>query len=299
MFSHLPDHVKGLLLAAVGGLTLTVDIPFLRLANGEAWSVMLTRSIIVVAVTVLFVAVMRMSGQGSRRIIPGVHGWIVAALYGLSTVTFMIAVFNTTTANLVFILAFNPMFAALLSWMFMGERPKGVTLIAMILMAVGVFIIVEEGLGTGNLFGDLMSLAASFCIAAAIVITRASGKDMSFAPMVGSALPALVAGLVVAQQGYAVEQPWWLLVNGLIIFPISFIGLAAAPRFIPGAEVAMFYLLETVLAPVWVWMIFAEVPTRQSAIGGTILIATLLAHSMWQLHSGRKRKAVTVPRHPT
>ena len=161
MFSHLPDHVKGLLLAAVGGLTLTVDIPFLRLANGEAWSVMLTRSIIVVAVMALVVAGMRMTGRNTSRIIPGMHGWIVAALYGLSTVTFMIAVFNTTTANLVFILAFNPMFAALLSWIFMGERPKGATLIAMIVMTVGVFIIVEEGLGTGNLYGDLMSLAAS------------------------------------------------------------------------------------------------------------------------------------------
>lgn len=288
MYANLPDHSKGLLLAAVGGLTLTVDIPFLRLADGETWSVMMIRSVIVVATVLAFVAIIRATGRPAPKLVPGVQGWIVAALYGISTVVFMIAVFNTTTANLVFILAFNPMFAALLSWIFLGERPRGVTLLAMIIMTVGVLVIVHEGLGAGHFFGDMMALGASLSIAAAIVMTRASGKDMGFTPMVGAALPAIVAAFVVAQQGYSVSQPWWLLINGAIIIPVSFFGLAAAPKFIPGAEVAMFYLLETVLAPIWVWMIFAEVPSRQSAIGGAILIVTLICHSLWQLRSRRR-----------
>ena len=299
MFAHLPDHVRGLLLAGTGGLALTADIPFLRLADGETWSVMLTRSVIVVATVVLFVVGTRIAGRKPPQIIPGKAGWVVTALYGLSTITFMIAVFNTTTANLVFILAFNPMFAALLSWMFLGERPRPVTLIAMVLMAGGVLVIVQEGLGAGHFLGDMMSLLSGLGIAAAIVVTRASGKDMGFTPLVGAAAPALLAAFVVAQQGYSIEQPLWLLINGMIIIPVSFFGLAAAPKFIPGAEVAMFYLLETVLAPIWVWMIFAEVPSRQSAIGGSILIVTLIAHSIWQLRAGRRRKAVPTLRHPT
>ena len=60
----------------------------------------------------------------------------------------------------------------------------------------------------------------------------------------------------------------------------------------------MFYLLETVLAPVWVWMIFAEVPSRNSMIGGVIIIVALIAHSLWQLHDGRKRRAAPAVRHP-
>jgi drug/metabolite transporter (DMT)-like permease len=60
----------------------------------------------------------------------------------------------------------------------------------------------------------------------------------------------------------------------------------------------MFYLLETVFAPVWVWLIFAEVPSRNSLIGGTILIVTLVAHSLWQLHEGRKRRTDLAVHHP-
>ena len=53
----------------------------------------------------------------------------------------------------------------------------------------------------------------------------------------------------------------------------------------------MFYLLETVLAPIWVWLIFTEVPTTNSLIGGLILVVALVAHSVWQLLDGRRRRA--------
>jgi drug/metabolite transporter (DMT)-like permease len=80
--------------------------------------------------------------------------------------------------------------------------------------------------------------------------------------------------------------------------PLSFFCLATGPRYITGPEVAMFYLLETVLAPIWMWMIFYEVPSRNSLIGGSILIVALVAHAVWQLSQGRKRRASTIVKHP-
>ncbi len=296
MLGNHPDHVRGLVIAAIGGLVLTIDIPVLRLANGEPWSVMFLRSAVVLCAVVLFVLVTRLSGRKVPVLIPGKVGWLVTGLYGISAVTFISAVFHTTTANLVFILAFNPMFAAMLSWIFLGERPRTITLIAMAIMIGGVLIIVQEGLGSGNTLGDVLSLITCFTIAAAITVTRASGKDMGFTALVASIAPFLVAAFMVAKVGYFVAQPWWLVLNGMIIIPISFFCLASAPKLISGAEVAMFYLLETVLAPIWVWMVFSEIPSRQSAIGGTIIIFTLIVHSLWQLNAGRKRKAAMTVR---
>ncbi len=82
------------------------------------------------------------------------------------------------------------------------------------------------------------------------------------------------------------------------MLPISFFCLAAGPRYISSGEVAMFYLLETVLAPVWVWAIFEEVPSTHSLIGGTILIVALVAHSIWQLRETRRRPAAEPVHHP-
>jgi drug/metabolite transporter (DMT)-like permease len=291
-------HAKGLLLTAIGGMALTVDIPLIRLADGAPWSILMIRCGTTLAATFVLWLVMRRLTRETPPLIPGRSGAIVALLYAMSSITFITAVYNTGTANLVFILAFNTMFAALLSWLFLKERPGPATLIAMAAMLVGVLIIVGDGISSGHLFGDLMALASAFCIASAITITRASGKNMGFTALVAVALPFLVAVAMVRQTGYHVAAPWWIVFNGSIIMPLSFFCLASGPRYLSAPEVAMFYLLETVLAPVWVWMIFSEVPSRQSVIGGTILIVSLVAHSLWQLHQGRKRRAAAVVRHP-
>ncbi|MGX9144018.1 DMT family transporter [Mesorhizobium sp. 128a] len=297
MSSH-NAHTKGLLLTALGGLTLTVDIPLIRLAHGEAWTILLLRTGATFVTAMILWAVWRLFGKNAPQLIPGWSGLIVAAIYGLGAIAFITGVYNTSTANLVFILAFTTMFSALLSWLFLKERPRPLTLAAMAVMIVGVGIIVGDSVGTGHLFGDVMALCSALAIACAITISRASGKDMGFTALIGVVPPFALAAFMVAKTGFHVDAPGWILFNGAIIMPIAFFCLANGPKYISGPEVAMFYLLETVLAPVWVWMIFAETPSRNSLIGGAILIVTLVAHSLWQLHEGRKRRAALAVVHP-
>jgi len=297
MSSH-NAHTKGLLLTALGGLTLTVDIPLIRLADGEAWTILLLRTGTTFVAALIIWAVWRSLSDKAPQLIPGRSGLVVAGLYGLGSIAFITGVYNTSTANLVFILAFTTMFSALLSWLFLKERPRPLTLAAMAVMIVGVAIIVGSSVGTGHLFGDLMAVCAALSIASAITISRASSKDMGFTALIGVILPFAVAAFMVSRVGFQVNAPWWIIFNGAMIMPISFFCLANGPKYISGPEVAMFYLLETVLAPVWVWLIFAETPTRNSLIGGAILIVTLVAHSLWQLHEGRKRRATLAVSQP-
>lgn len=292
------DHQKGLLITAFGGLTLTVDIPLIRLADGSPWTIMMLRTGTTLVAALLVWAVWRALRSDAPKLIPGWSGLAAALCYGLTGVTFVTAVYHTSTADLVFILAFNTVFAALLSWLFLRERPRLGTVVAMLAMILGVLIIVGGSVGTGHLFGDFMALCSAFFVALAITISRASGKDMGFTALVGVVLPLAVALFMVSGEGLHVNQPWWIIVNGAVIMPISFFCLANGPKYISGPEVAMFYLLETVLAPIWVWLIFAETPSRNSLIGGMILIVTLVAHSFWQLHEGRKRRAALAVVHP-
>lgn len=293
--SKQTEHAKGLALTAVGGLALTFDIPLVKLAAGSDWSVLMVRSGTTLIVAVLIWMVWRRMKGRAPELVPGMKGLVVAALYGLSSVTFVLAVYNTTTANLAFILAFNPMFAALLSWMFLRERPRPETFLAMTAMFVGILIIVGDSIGTGHLFGDFLALISALIIASAITLSRTSDRDMGFTALVGVTLPLVLAASMVAGDGYRVDAPWWIIFNGAVMMPVSFFCLAAGPRYISAPEVAMFYLLESVLAPVWVWLIFAETPSRNSLIGGTILVAALVAHSLWQLWRVRDLRRDTAP----
>src|SRR6185312_16467235 len=114
-------HAKGLLLTAIGGVVLTVDIPLIRLANGQTWSILMIRCGTTLAATLVLWLVMRRLMREVPPLVPGWSGAVVALLYAISSITFITAVYHTSTANLVFILAFNTMFAALLSWLFLKE----------------------------------------------------------------------------------------------------------------------------------------------------------------------------------
>lgn len=288
----MTPHQKGLLVTGFGGFVLTFDIPVLRLANGDIWSVQFVRYGLGLAMTLLAWAAISLWRRRTATLLPGKAGLAAALLYGLSASAFVGSVFNTAAANVVFILSFNTMFAALLGWLFLGERPARFTLVTMAVMIGAVALIVGDGVRTGNFAGDLLALAASFILATAITVTRKSGRDMGFAPMAGGTIPVLVAAVMLASGEPAtlhVQAPWWLVFNGTVLIPVSFWCLATGPKYISGPEVAMFYLLETVLAPVWIWLIFGETPTTAALTGGAIIIAALATHTSWQFARDRRR----------
>ena len=285
----LSDHRKGLLLTAIGGLALSMDIPLVRLAHGDMWSVLGLRSITTLAVTLLILAAIRVVRGEWPVLVPGKHGAVAAFLYGISSVTFVLAVFNTATANVVFIVAFNPMFGALLSWIFLKERPSISTLVAMTAMISGVGLIVQDGISSGHIFGDAMALLSALILASAITVSRASRRDMGFVPLLGAIFPAILGLASALPASFAISHPVWLLFNGAVIMPVAFWCLATGPRYLSAPEVGMFYLLETVLAPIWVWFIFSETPKPAALLGGSILIAAIMAHSLWAARGSRQR----------
>lgn len=148
------DHGRGLLLTAIGGLALSMDIPLVRLGEGDIWSILGMRSAATVLATLAMLGAMRLASGKWPILVPGRAGLLAGLLYGLSSLTFVLSVFNTATANVVFIVAFNPMFGALLSWLFLKEKPSVATLIAMVFMISGVGLIVSDGLSSGHIFGD-------------------------------------------------------------------------------------------------------------------------------------------------
>lgn len=284
---NISNRARGLALAVIGGLALTTDVPLLRLSQSDQWSAMLFRSLLMLPASFAVWWLVRYFSGVREPMMPGKLSWAVLLAYGGSSLCFFHGVYNTTTANLVFILAFNPMITALLSWALFRERPAPQTFAAMGMMIIGVFIIVQDGLAAGHFEGDLAAFGSAAFIALAIALSRFSNANMAYAALLSQSVPLLFAlGPVLAAGGFSIVNPWWSLLNGAIIIPLSFFCLGAAPRYIGGAQVAMFYLLETVLTPVWVWFIFNDVPTNRALIGGAILLTALIAHMIWEMSRG-------------
>jgi len=269
---------------------LTLDTPLLRLVDGNQWTVMFWRGIFVfLALSAWWLWNRRFTvHQGS--FLMGRWGLFVSLLYGLSNVFFIIALHNTSVANLLVILALNPLICALLSLVFLNDRITITTWAAIAASFIGVAIIIQDSIGSLSFFGDAMSLLAVLTLASAITFTRKSGRNLTTAPALAGLIAAAVAYPFADSLALELNQWGYMVTNGILVMAIASALLAYAPSLLPAAHVAMFYLLETVLGPLWVWLAVGEEPSKMAFIGGTIVISTLIIHSTLSVRSWHRQK---------
>lgn len=277
------DHRRGLLLTAIGAVLFTFDVPLIRLAASDKWTLMFARGLLLfLAMTVLWMIFQR-GWRGSVSYISGGAGVIAAVTSTLANLMFLAAVTETTAANLVFIIALNPVICAILAWIVLRERVAWQTWAAIMAALFGVGIIVWSGQSVGTTTGDLLALGVATCMAITLTVARSSGRNIMTSLAIGALASACIAAFW-AEPSTLPPVSWgWLAINALVIVPVAMALLAVGPRYLPAPEVAMFFLLELILTPLWMWLIFGESPTRETFIGGTIIFFALLAHSLWRL----------------
>jgi drug/metabolite transporter (DMT)-like permease len=281
----------GLLITSIGGFLFTFDLPLLRLAQGEKWTLIFARGICMfISISVMWLFLRR--GQKNKTpYLAGAAGLAVAAISTVASTTYIAALVETNAANVVFIIALVPVLTAVFSRIFIGEQIHVYTWAATFVALMGVALIVFDGLSTGNILGDLLALVCACCTASIFTIIRASRKNLATSLALGSLLSAVFAAAfnpinvssltAVASMGF---PSWmWIALNGLIMVPLATSLMANGPRYLPSADVSMFFLLETVLTPIWIWMLFGELPSAAVLFGGTIVIVTLISHSVWRL----------------
>jgi drug/metabolite transporter (DMT)-like permease len=177
-----------------------------------------------------------------------------------------------------------PMLSAILGGIFLKEIPDKKTWIAIIITFLSALYIFYDSIQLGNFFGDFMGLITAAGLAVNAVLVR-SAKDRDL-------LPSAVTGkLCVAIFAFFFVDSFDLVGNDMIYVPlmcilcvaIPFVLVTIAPRFIPAEEVNLFFLLETILGPIWVWMIIKEQPSLETLQGGIIIILTIAIHSFLKL----------------
>jgi drug/metabolite transporter (DMT)-like permease len=225
-------------------------------------------------------------------------GWVgivIAAISAVTNFAFVAGVKYTSVANALVILASTPFHAAIMSWLFLGERIALRTWIAIIAGMAGIAIIVSDGFGGGSTFGDMMALAAAMLLAAQLTMMRGRRQiNMIPAVALGGAMHCGVAMMIggVPDMPTGMQAVWILLMGFAVTTPATAL-LALGPRYISAPEVGLLVLLETVLGPIWVWLVIYEAPSVAAMIGGMVVIVTLLVHALISLQLERRRARQT------
>ena len=280
----LTDQQKGSLLAFVAVMFITPDSLFIRLSNLDTWGLVFYRGII--PFFTVFFGMLLIYKLNFFKILfnSGFHGIIYIATFSITNITFVVSIQNTNVANTLVMIATAPMLSAILGAIFLKEPPDRKTFISIIITFIAIVYIFFDSLKVGNFYGDILGFITALGLAVgAITIRSAKTKNL---------VPAAVIGkLFVASFALFFIESYTLIDKDLFIVPlmcilcvaIPFVLVTIAPRFIPAAEVNLFFLLETIIGPIWVWVIINEQPSIETLQGGAIIVITLAIHSFLKL----------------
>ena len=282
--NNLTDQQKGSLLAFVAVMFITPDSLFIRLSNIDTWGLVFYRGIIPFFTVFLGMLIIYKLNFFKILFLSGYHGIIYVITFSITNITFVISIQNTNVANTLVMIATAPMISAILSGFFLKEQPDKKTWISIIITFLAIIFIFYDSLGVGNFYGDILAFITAIGLAVgAVTIRSAKSKNLVPAAVVGKLFVALFALFFI--------DSFILVEKDLIVVPlmcilcvaIPFVLVTIAPRFIPAAEVNLFFLLETIIGPIWVWFVIKEQPSLETLIGGMVIIITIAIHSFLKL----------------
>ena len=281
---NLTDQQKGSLMAFVAVMFITPDSLFIRLSNVETWGLVFYRGVI--PFFVVFFVMLLIYRLNFFKILfnSGYHGLIYIGTFSITNITFVVSIQNTNVANTLVMIATAPMLSAILGAIFLKEPPDKKTWVSIIITFLAIIYIFFDSLKLGNFYGDILGFVTALGLAVGAVTIR-SAKSKNLVPA------AVVGKLIVAAFALLFIESFLLVDKDIIIIPlmcilcvaIPFVLVTIAPRFIPAAEVNLFFLLETIIGPIWVWLIIREQPSIETLQGGVIIIATIAIHSFLKL----------------
>ena len=108
-----------------------------------------------------------------------------------------------------------------------------------------------------------------------VLVRLFKNKDLVPACLLGCLIAALYTLPFGVNFNIDQNQIFYLLLMCLLILPIPFMILTIAPKYTPAHEVALIFLMESVLGTAWVWFVINEVPPINTIIGGVLLLGSV------------------------
>ena len=286
---QLTDKQKGIALSLIGVLVITPDSLLIRLIDIPSWELLFYRGLIPFVLLFIFLLLYYKKNFLHSLLITGLPGLFYAILVALGNITFVISIQNTNVANTLIMIALTPFATAILSSIFLKEHPSQRMWFTIISCFFVVLFIFYDSYQGNRMFGDFFGLLTAILIGGSAVVVRYS-KLVNFLPslLIAKLLTFLIPIFFIQSfpESLIIDLREFYLIIGMgicLFIALSFITLA--PRYIPAYEVEIFFVLETILGPLWVWLIIHEQPTTKTIIGGICIILIIMLHTLSELRS--------------
>jgi drug/metabolite transporter (DMT)-like permease len=248
--------------------------------EASVWQILFLRSFFFLIALILFL--ITTYKKKTLKIIkdsgfPAVIGGFVMSF---SFVAFVIAMSNTTVANVVFIISTQTMFLAIFGYFYLKEKVSLIGSASIFLAMSGIVIMVGDSLSTGSLFGNLVALAIPINFSILVMIVR-KNSNLDMVPAIFySGVFSCIYGLFLSESFLFTSHDIFMgFLLGVPQLAIGFICITIGSRTTASTTIGLLMLMETIFGPIWVWLFLNEIPPLSVFIGGVIIITAILLKS--------------------
>lgn len=223
-----------------------------------------------------------------RRALPArvrALGWpgFVSALFLAATFFFFLfSISRTSVANASALMSTGPLFLAVAAWAFLGERPRTGTWLAIAAALAGMILMFSEGLGEGQMLGNLLALGVPVCFTVNYVVLRraSAATDPTVAALLAALLAVLATAPLVWPPAISARDLAVVAALGIIQIGCALVLMTRAYHRLSAGELGLIGLAEPVLAPLWVWLAIGERPGTAALAGGVLVLAAVFLNQL-------------------
>ena len=285
--------VNGNIIGLLGGVILSTDSVFIRMMGIEnSWLIVMLRGFCMWGVCLLMWAVWRQSRSTLGMPWLTKDNVLSVLFFCIASACFVNALNRGNVATVLVIISSTPFISAMISRLFFKVTIDRGVMLASLAGIVGVVIVMSgRGLGHSGI-ANVYALGTAVSMELAFIFTSRVSGGTAGLPSLGAVLASVLivlwpgANMADSLKVLSAAQYGWVIAEGALIMPLAMGLITLSTRFVSPANAGLFLLLETALAPLWMYLFMDEVPTIHAVIGGAVIIIAVISQSLYVRRQG-------------
>ncbi len=208
--------------------------------------------------------------------------WGFSLLTAIAMISFVSAFYFASVADVTFIYGAFPIITLVLSAALLNTGIARMDVVCAVGVALGVVVILQGQTSLHNAWGSLLSLLAVLMFALETVgAQRFPDTNMVKVTYAGGLMAALMVLPFAQFSGTSGQDLAWLWLYGFLNIGVGFGCFLLGVRRVKTVLASLICMVEIPLAPLWAFAVFDENVSRNSLLGGAVIVSTVLVHLAW------------------
>ena len=222
-----------------------------------------------------------------RRLDPiylGKYVWAGAISYSVMVICFVFANKITTSGNVILIQYAAPIYVALFSFSFLGEKANIADWVSILIIFVGLSSFFYEDLSYFQLWGNILSILSGIGFAGLTLCMRKEKKANPVdCVLVGNILTFLVC-IPFYKNGVTFDIQSWvsIIFLGVIQLGFSYIFFSIAIKYVKALDAIIYPVIEPLVNPILTFLFLGELMSNTAVFGGALVIIGVVGRGLYQ-----------------